>query len=168
MKRVRYNELDYPGDDGLYYLGDEPFTGVSVSYHKGRIAGETEFRNGMAWGIGRSWHTSGEPASEKQSVAGVFHGLCMEWDERGRMTLYEVYELGVCVSRRRWDGRGRLVEDRRLEKTDNDFKTLEMLRKHFMRGLRELGQRTAEPRAAPDRGGGKASRSPRPPRRRGR
>jgi hypothetical protein len=152
MKRVRYNELDYPGDNGLYYLGDEPFTGVSVSYHEGRIAGETEFRDGMAWGVSRSWYPSGAPLSEKQSVAGVFHGLCQEWDEQGRHTLYEVYELGVCVWRRRWEA-GQLAEDWRLAESDNDFATLQMLRKHFLQGLTELGKQAAEPSAAPDRGG---------------
>ena len=149
MKRVRYDELDYPGDDGLYYLGDEPFTGVSVSYHKGRIAGETEFRDGMAWGVSRSWHPSGAPLSEKQSVAGVFHGLCQEWDEQGRLILYEVYELGVCVWRRRWEAE-RLAEDWRLAESDNDSDTLQMLRRHFMRGLAELGRQSAEPDAAAD------------------
>src|SRR5436853_226344 len=52
------------GDDGLYYLGDEAFTGVAVSYHKGRVCGETEYRDGMGWGTSRSWHPSGAPASE--------------------------------------------------------------------------------------------------------
>jgi hypothetical protein len=146
MKRVRYNELDYPGDDGLYYLGDEPFTGVSVRYHKGWIAGESEFRDGIAWGVSRSWHPSGAPSSEKQSVAGVFHGLCQEWDEQGCPTLYEVYELGVCVWRQRWEA-GQLAEDWRLAESDNDFDTLQMLRMHFKRGLAELGRQTAEPDA---------------------
>ena len=139
MQRVRYNELDYPGEDGLYYLGDQPFTGVAANYHGSRLTGETEFRDGTAWGVSRSWYPSGAPASEKQCVAGVFHGLCQEFDEAGRITLYEVYELGVCVWRRRWQ-EGQLVEDWRLTETDNDFTTLQMLRQHFMRGLAELGR----------------------------
>jgi hypothetical protein len=142
MKRARYEELDYPGEDGLYYFGDEPFTGVSVSFHKDRVCSESEFRDGMAWGMSRSWHPSGAPLSEKQSVAGVWHGLCQEWDEQGQPTLYEVYELGVCVWRRRWEA-GQLTENWQLTEVDNDFATLQMLRKHFMRGLAELGRQHA-------------------------
>lgn len=139
MKRVRNNELDYPGHDGLYYFGNEPFTGVAVHYRNGRIASEAEFRDGMAWGMSRSWYPSGKPMSERQSVAGVLHGLCQEWDENGRLSLYEVYELGVCVWRRRWDAE-QILEDWRLAESDNDFATLEMLRDHLMRGLTELGK----------------------------
>ena len=150
--RVRYDDLDYPGDDGLYYFGDEPFTGVSVSYHDGRVTAESEFRDGMVWGVSHSWHPSGAPESERQSVAGVLHGLCQEWDEQGRQTLYEVFELGVCVWRRRWEA-GRLTEDWRLTESDSDFAVLQMLRTHLMRGLAESGRVQTVPGRHGDSGG---------------
>jgi hypothetical protein len=139
MLRVREEELDYPGDDGLYYYDGEPFTGVAVCYAGARLQAETEYRDGVGWGVVRTWHPSGAPASEKQCAGGVFHGLCTEWDEQGRLTLYEVYEQGICIWRRRWEA-GQLVEEHRLHETDRDYGTLPMLRQHFLQGLRELGQ----------------------------
>lgn len=137
MKRVPETELDYPGDDGLYYHDGEPFTGVVFGRTGTGLQSESEYRHGMAWGVSRTWHPSGAPASERQCVAGVFHGLIQEWDEHGRLTLYEVYELGVCVWRRRWT-EGRLNEDWQLTETDTDFATLQMLRKHFLQRFAEL------------------------------
>ena len=65
MERVREADLDYPGDDGLYYHGGEPFTGVAVSYDGARIQAEVKYREGVGWGVSRTWHASGAPASEK-------------------------------------------------------------------------------------------------------
>ena len=70
----------------------------------------------------------------------MFHGLSMEWDEDGRLTLHEVYEQGICVWRRRCEA-GRLVEEWRLAETERDYGTLQMLREYFLQELRELGQR---------------------------
>jgi antitoxin component YwqK of YwqJK toxin-antitoxin module len=139
LRRVREEELDYPGDDGLYYLDGEPFTGLAVTYDGPRLRSEVEYRDGVGWGTIRTWHASGAPASEKQCVAGVFHGLCMERDERGQFTLYAVYELGICVWQRRWAA-GQLVEDRQVAETDGDYRTLQMLRTHFMQGLQDMGR----------------------------
>jgi hypothetical protein len=136
MKRVPIGELDYPGEDGLYYHEGEPFTGVSFDRDGLGLRSETEFRDGLTWGITRKWHLSGILEFEKQCVSGVWHGLCQEWDDRGRPIAYEVYELGVCVYRQRW-AEGVQVEDWRLIESDNDFATLQMLRKHFLQGLAE-------------------------------
>ena len=138
MRRVPEGELDYPGDDGLYYHGGEPFTGAAFRGGGAGMLSEEEYRDGMAWGACRSWHASGAPAGERQTVAGVWHGICQEWDERGRHTLYEVYELGICLWRRRYEA-GELVEDWRLAESDADSATLAVLRKHYMLGLVELG-----------------------------
>jgi hypothetical protein len=143
VKRVPVSELDYPGEDGLYYHGGEPFTGVAFDRAGRGLRTEAEYRGGLSWGTVRIWHPSGAPASEKQTVAGVFHGLCQEWDDQGQLIRYEVYELGVCVWRRRWES-GALVEDWRLSESDGDFATLQMLRKHSLHGLAELGGQDAE------------------------
>lgn len=149
MNRVPDGELDYPGDDGLYYQDGVPFTGVAFDRAGHGLQAEVEYRDGLPWGTVRTWHPSGSPSSEKQTAAGVFHGLCQEWDEQGRLTLYEVCELGVTVWRRRWAAEV-LVEDWRLAESDNDFATLQMLRKHFLRGLTEMGGgRDAAPGTTP-------------------
>ena len=139
MQRIRADRLDYREEDSLYCLDDVPVTGVAFTPDGPRVRSEAEYRDGLAWGVSRSWHPSGAPASEKQTAGGVWHGLCQEWDEAGRLTLYEVYELGVCVWRQRWAA-GALAEDWRLAEPDGDFATLQMLRRHFMRGLAELGR----------------------------
>jgi hypothetical protein len=135
MKRVTQTDLDYPGHDGLYYLDDEPFTGLLVGYDGARVRSETEFRDGVASGVVRVWHESGALASEKQSAGGVLHGLSMEWSEKGQLIQHETYELGVCLWRRVWDEQGQLIEEYQLTESDNDFKTLEMLRRHFLRSM---------------------------------
>jgi hypothetical protein len=67
----------------------------------------------------------------------------MEWDEQGRLTLYEVYEQGICLWRRCWEADA-LVEEWRLAETDRDYGTLQMLRQHFLQGLREPGEGGAD------------------------
>jgi antitoxin component YwqK of YwqJK toxin-antitoxin module len=129
MKRVPHSVLDYNEDDGLYYHDGLPFTGVSYTVGgNARLEGEAEYRDGVVWGLARSWHPSGLPASEAHCARGVWDGIRREWNESGRLRLEEAYEKGVCLCRKRWDEQGSLVEDYRLRESDPDFETLKLAR----------------------------------------
>jgi hypothetical protein len=139
VKRVLYEELDYPGD-GLYYLGEAPFTGVVYSGFEDEPDSQQEFRNGLAWGFGMTWHGSGAVASDCQFEGGVYHGLRREFQEDGGLALLEVYEHGVCLWRRRWDEAGRLLEDYALSETSGNWQTASILRRAFVRDNRQPRQ----------------------------
>jgi antitoxin component YwqK of YwqJK toxin-antitoxin module len=131
MERVPYSELDYPGDDGLYYHEGAPFTGVAYQMAKGGwLESEVEYRDGLANGPGKSWFPSRSLAAECRTAGGVYHGLRRQWHENGRSAAEEMYEHGICLWRRRWDAEGNQIEDFRLKETDRDFGALQMFRKH--------------------------------------
>ena len=110
-------EADYPGDDGLFYHEGAPFPGAASHVEGHRIASEDEYRDGLLWGVSRTWHPTGEPESEATCLAGLLHGVRCEWDAAGRLVGHEVLEYGVCLWRRRWNGAGELIEDFRLNKS---------------------------------------------------
>jgi antitoxin component YwqK of YwqJK toxin-antitoxin module len=150
MRRVRAEALQY-AESGLYCLAGEPFTGVVVTYDGHQIAAEAEYRDGMPWGTELTWHPNGSPEGDRQCVAGLRHGLGSTWDDQGNLVEYELCELGVAVWRKRWEN-GRLIEDYTLAEGTDDFKTLEMLRNHYMREMRHLGERRfgpSQPECAP-------------------
>ncbi len=136
MDRVPYDRLDYPGEDGLHYYRGKPFTGISYQERNAVLASEQEYRQGLAWGRGRTWFPSGAVASEHHSVEGVFEGLRRVWYENGSLMSEEMFEFGICVWRKRWDEEGELIEDYQLKKSDADYKTLQL----FRSASREEGQ----------------------------
>jgi antitoxin component YwqK of YwqJK toxin-antitoxin module len=130
MKRIPDSELDYPGDDGLYYHEGTPFTGIA--YHLSRDGGiesEVEYQSGLGNGVGKNWFPSGALAAEYQASGGVYHGQRRQWHQNGRLASEEMYEHGICLRRKRWDEGGIQVEDFVLKETDRDFRTLQMFRK---------------------------------------
>jgi antitoxin component YwqK of YwqJK toxin-antitoxin module len=138
MKRVPHETLDYTDND-LYYHDNEPFTGVAYFQGKGgQLDAEHEYREGMRWGVSKGWFGPGSPEYEEHWSQGLLHGLRREWHKEGRMIAEEMYERGIHLWGKRWDGDGNLVEDFRLEETDPDFDTLEMYRAAYKKA--GLGQ----------------------------
>ena len=92
MKRVLRDSLDYPGD-GLYYLNDEPFTGVAFSLdEEGLLESEIEFAHGMKWGLERHWFASDKVKSEAELQRGVLHGKKRAWYPDGKLREEGDYE----------------------------------------------------------------------------
>jgi antitoxin component YwqK of YwqJK toxin-antitoxin module len=129
MKRVPQNSLDYPGD-GYYYLDDEPFTGVAVSlYEDGSPKSETEFKNGLKWGLERHWFAVDKLRYEAELQRGVVHGKERVWYPDGQLKEEGDYEFGITLRRKKWDEDGNLVEDFELKETDSNYNLLQTLRK---------------------------------------
>ncbi|HZZ78373.1 MAG TPA: hypothetical protein VFE62_07630 [Gemmataceae bacterium] len=132
MERVDYQELTYdsPRNDGVLYYRGAPFTGVARLEDPGNcVFQETEFRGGVEWGLQREWHPTGQLKGETQLVRGVRHGPRRAWGEDGRLLIDEVWEWGVCVTRRRWDVAGEEVESFVLQPGDPAYAKLPILRR---------------------------------------
>ena len=106
--KVSPAELDYSAEDGLYYLGTEPFTGT-VEYRVppgGWLEAEIEYREGQQWGRKRTWFAPGQPNEEADFAWGRHHGVVREWDETGRLIREGEYQYGVKISETRWGPQG--------------------------------------------------------------
>jgi len=131
VKRVPYEELDYPGD-GLYYLERAPFTGVAFYLAKdGWVESEADYQRGLLWGVTRVWFGQGILEREAQCAWGAYHGLVREWHPNGRPAVEAKYEYGVRVWGKRWDDCGILVEEFRLQEGDPGFRILKSARAAF-------------------------------------
>ncbi|VTS06064.1 toxin-antitoxin system YwqK family antitoxin [Tuwongella immobilis] len=131
MNQVPDELLDYDEDLGVYTFNGEPFTGLAFqSGPGGWIRSDEEYRDGLPWGVSRTWHSSTQLASESRTVGGVWHGPRREWHPTGQLALEEELEFGIALRRRRWDESGAIVEDFLLLETDPNYETLLMFRKH--------------------------------------
>jgi antitoxin component YwqK of YwqJK toxin-antitoxin module len=128
MKRVPEDSLDYTGD-GFYYLDERPFTGVGYSVSEdGWLETETEYRDGLEWGLRRQWYAPNKLLAEAELSRGVKHGKERLWHRNGKLKEEGDYELGTTLKRKKWDENGNLEEDFELKETDSNFKLLQQFR----------------------------------------
>ena len=128
MKRVPEESLDYPGD-GYYYLDDEPFTGVAFSLDEdGSLESESEYKDGLKWGVERHWFGPGKLQYEAELQRGAVYGKKRVWHPDGKLKEEGDYERGIALKRKKWDQSGHLVEDFELKETDSNFELLQQLR----------------------------------------
>src|SRR4051812_17445173 len=72
---VSFRELTYVPGAGLYYLGQEPFTGVSLTWaSEGWLRGISHFLNGLEHGVAVGWYRDGQPRVYNDMSEGVCHG----------------------------------------------------------------------------------------------
>jgi hypothetical protein len=125
MNRVPMSELRHDSLESIYLRDGEPFTGTAYNlYPDGSVEGEIEYRYGLRWGVTRSWHEDGRPATEGHFLRDVQHGMAWEWDESGRVTEESCCEYGVVIYERAWDEDGDLTRDYRIEEGSRDFERL--------------------------------------------
>lgn len=123
-KRVPSSELEYPGD-GLYYLGNEPFSGFALFIAKdGREKGYAEYLNGLCWGETRETYPEGTPAVEATFFKGVKHGRAREWHRNGHLAEHGEYEYGITLWEKTWSENGAIERDYRLEEGDEAYQRL--------------------------------------------
>ena len=128
MLRVSHHHLEHRSDDLVYYEG-EPFTGVGYDLaDAGWLYSEIEYRDGIQWGRSRDWYAPGELAAESHFAWGWLHGPSREWHRNGQLATEELYEMGSCLKRKRWDQTGRLIEDYELKASEPEFRLLEQKR----------------------------------------
>src|SRR5262249_6303452 len=125
MNRIPGNDLAYNAEEARNYYMDKPFEGVAFWLGpQAELRSEQEYRYGLAWGLGRRWHSSGVLAIEASSYRGVYHGSARKWHPNGKLAEKSVSELGVCLQRQRWDEQGRQIENYHLQPTDPDYRLL--------------------------------------------
>lgn len=87
---VNARELTYDPGSGLYYRGEEPFTGVTLTWWPGRLlGGVSHFRNGLAHGVAVGWYRNGKVRAYNDMQDGVCHGWHMEWAADGTLKIKE-------------------------------------------------------------------------------
>jgi antitoxin component YwqK of YwqJK toxin-antitoxin module len=143
MKRVPIKSLSY--DDGGMHLDGEPFTGIGYFLDdEGRLEAEVTYRAGSQVGLKRGWFKNGQPSYEASMFRGVLHGKNREWHSNGQLAEDSDYELGFELRHKRWDEKGKLIEEFELDKNDPGYKRLEKYREAYKVDLAEYEERRAE------------------------
>jgi antitoxin component YwqK of YwqJK toxin-antitoxin module len=125
MQRVPENKLRYDDVEGVYYLGDQPFTGVAYTqYPDGSPMSESEYRDGVFSGVSRGWSRTGSLESESHYLLGALHGKSRQWHTNGQLAEDEDHEYGILVRGKKWDEAGNLTEDFELKESDPAYKSL--------------------------------------------
>jgi antitoxin component YwqK of YwqJK toxin-antitoxin module len=122
MKRMRLEDLGYPGD-GRYYDGDKPFTGVGyyLSDAGGWLEAEEEYRDGVKWGRKRVWFRPGALQEDAECACGAYHGRVRQWYENGRLAADSKYEYGVRIEGKGWDEAGNLIEEYQIPEEERPW-----------------------------------------------
>ncbi|MFZ5893278.1 MAG: toxin-antitoxin system YwqK family antitoxin [Myxococcota bacterium] len=132
MQRVPEPDLKYNAEQGIYYYGDRPFTGVAFTTHpSGSLMGETQYEDGLFHGISRGWSRSGKLESEGNYHFGGAHGTLREWHANGQLVEEAEYEYATVVRRKKWDEAGNVIEAYELKESDPAYKSLLLSRRVY-------------------------------------
>jgi hypothetical protein len=125
--RIDANEIDF-GDDYIYRLNGTPFSGIAFELDdRGNLLSELSFQDGSQTGSTKEWAANGTLVYDCCYLNGTKHGLQRRWSD-GKLVSEEVFEYGICVSRKCWDENGNLTEDFNLEQTDPNYSLLNAIR----------------------------------------
>ncbi|MEU6014597.1 hypothetical protein ABZ826_11220 [Streptomyces sp. NPDC047515] len=123
MDRVPADRVDCK-DDGLHYLDDAPFTGVTFTEKNGALKSEAAYREGLRWGPTKEWYPSGQPMVDSTFERGALHGRAREWHRNGQLAEDGEYEYGIALWAKQWDENGVLEDDCTLTESDSDHRAL--------------------------------------------
>lgn len=125
MQRVSERDLQYDAEEGVYYYGGRPFTGVAnTEYPTGSPMSETEYCDGLLSGTSRGWWESGVPEAESSYSLGALHGRSRSWHANGQLAEDEEHEYGSRVCGKKWDAAGALVEVYELKESEPAYQSL--------------------------------------------
>src|SRR5262245_5956219 len=116
VKRVPYEEVDYPGD-GYYYHDGKPLTGVKYTLNddEGWLEAETEYVEGLPSGLKREWAGPDKRLLyEGEFRGGVLHGRKRRWTDDGTLIEDGEYEYGIALWEKMWDEDGNLIDEYEL------------------------------------------------------
>lgn len=123
------SEVLYDMDEGLYCLGDIPYTGlVHQRSRAGVLISEESFVDGVLDGICRYWYPNGQPMQEKTFRGNSAYGPVREWHKNGQIKREALMDYGIRLRDRKWDEAGVLTEDYTLSEGDPYFKTVQRRR----------------------------------------
>jgi antitoxin component YwqK of YwqJK toxin-antitoxin module len=132
MLRVPERDLRYNDEEGIYYYGDRPFTGVAFrTYPSGSPMTETQYEDGLFHGISRGFWESGKPETETSYAFGGQHGKSRSWYANGQLAEEDEAECAIIVRRKKWDEAGNLVEEWELKESDPNYEVLLHCRKAY-------------------------------------
>jgi antitoxin component YwqK of YwqJK toxin-antitoxin module len=124
-------------EEGLMLLDGVPFTGVGYIERNGEVIEETEYRDGLKWGVSRTLFPGGKPYKHSRLFMGARHGQHRQWHFSGQLAEEADYELGFVIRRKRWNEDGEMTEDFERGKDDPEYKNLVETRENY----REVLQR---------------------------
>ena len=130
MKRVLEKELDYPGRDARYHHGGRPFHGIVYSlFQTGKLERETEYRDGVPWGLDWTFRPDGVVEREGTHAAGYREGYWRTWHPNGQLATEEWCHIGLVLIGKKWDPAGTLLEDYVRPESDPYYRNLLVLRR---------------------------------------
>jgi hypothetical protein len=83
---------------GVYYRGEEAFSGVGIREEDGVIRQRLDMKDGVFHGVTREWNEEGVQITETNWKEGVRHGKNTYWNPDGSLQKVQVYEEGKEVS----------------------------------------------------------------------
>jgi hypothetical protein len=87
---VEYAELAYVPGAGLYFLGQQPFSGVSLTRSpEGQLRGVSHLQNGLEQGVSVGWYGNGQAHVYNDMQYGVCHGWHLKWAMDGTLQTEE-------------------------------------------------------------------------------
>jgi hypothetical protein len=124
--RVSYEDLDYDG--AVSTFEGKPFTGVAFEEDEDGSLAEDQFAEGLASGLSRKWSLQRQLIEERQLLGGALHGTVREWSTHGLLLRHATYESGICLTDRRWNEAGELINDYQLPADHPYQNTLKLMR----------------------------------------
>ena len=132
MIRVNENSADIDYDDDLILYKGEPFTGICYEEtDDGTLISECIYKKGFPHGITKWWYPSGKPKAILNLHRGLSNGTCQYWHENGQLKEESNAELGVVLSRKKWDTKGNLIEEFKISEDSNNYKFIERHRELY-------------------------------------
>ena len=112
----------------IHHYQGKPFTGVAVSHWpEGGLHQEQAFSKGEKDGMHRVYDSSARLLEETPYRANAVDGISWTWHDNGQMACELFAMLGVPLFRRKWDDRGDLREEYKLD--ENNWRYARVLKK---------------------------------------
>lgn len=104
-REIEYDEADQPTFQGL------PFTGTVVEHYRdGRVATETDFRDGLRHGWSRIYYPDGTLKQEREYIEGSREGQSRFWYPSGQLQSAAIFGSepypNTLLQYREWDEEG--------------------------------------------------------------
>lgn len=125
--RIDLEQLEFEED--TYTLDGVPYSGSAyANYPDGTLERELSLEIGLKHGPCRVFFPNGQLRRQWNANRGGAHGEAKEWHSSGQLKSVGSYEFGVELSYDEWDGTGRLIESRRIDKDSELMKYVETIR----------------------------------------
>lgn len=102
--------------------GGEPFTGLTYeTYPNGNLRYYCYYKNGFSHGDFVEFYDDGKTKSMQYMQRGRIYGVEKIWYRNGMLESEANYEYGVCLTFKKWNEEGILIEEK-LKPSEDDIK----------------------------------------------